>query len=348
MRNPVLALAILAFPAAMALAGGGSFSGRNETLAQHCLLRQATFPAPSTPEEARQLKALGKSVTVLQKPCLSPSKDLAALAKAAKLLDAAFPGDGEFGTDMDAALDGHAADHLAQRDRLYPYLADILDGEPRQLKAYAILERSNALDAAADAAATRADRARLLSSAVKTLDAAWKAATGLKGKDLRNLVPASAGSGSASIDGSPLAPDLLLGKYFPEYGFLDFALVEATDLASPPIRLIEVRVRGVQGPGVYNIRVTDLGVSVYLPGAAGIAIDCPTDVNCKGFATESGGTYTGILTVTTLDTDRRLAEGTFSFQAREAAPKTGTRSITGGSFRLGYRLQKQAVKVAIQ
>jgi hypothetical protein len=258
----------------------------------------------STPSES---KALAKAAAQLDRASDSLAGALKIAAAAAKALEKGFPGDGEFGALLDAAVDSFRSEVAAERDTVAG-LADLLGDSKQGTAAAKALEKADAALAAADAAESAADAFKSLAKALKSADKGLRAA-GLKGDSwMYAVVDGEYWSGSLLVQG------IWDGLALTAYG------VSGKGLLSPTTSITVSKT--LSGTGTYP-----LGDYEY----EGKYQECPAlGGACDSFQTFGGGFGSGTLTVTEFGD---YAEGTFSFTAWNS-DQGRLVTVTGGRFRI--------------
>jgi hypothetical protein len=318
-------------------AGAQSFTGQLDPLAQDVAERKAALSGRLTKDEAKQRMDLGRALRALARPSTSAVRDLAIARKVSKILDKAFPGDGVFGPDLDGALDGFRSIHHAGRDRLEAFVGTLADGSLEKALGLAGIDAVDALISVADLAPTRAARAAYIGKALRKLGSAWTAALGATWLSIafgflsprRGDVQAGSVDVTTDIDTDSFSSQATLGVYNPGTGQFRLEALEVLDPVADRARSLGLVVSGVTGPGTYP-----------LLGAGMTEFRSSSDHQVFYGVAETfsvPGIKTGTFTLTVLDPERGLAEGTFSFAF---LPVGGAPAATQGRFRVGVRITR--------
>ncbi|HEU4395640.1 MAG TPA: hypothetical protein VFS92_08750 [Planctomycetota bacterium] len=316
------------------------FTGNLDPIQAAVAARLAVFPEPQTRAESAQRRALEKCIRSYERNSTSPDRDMATLGSIANLLDRAFPGDPEFGPTLDGALDAFRQEIEADRVAIEEFLPAIDTFSSEYVRTVLALEKLEVALLLADEAETRKAAATALRKARKASIRAWKSALDLQGIFARLLIDkVGVGRMTALVDAEPYDAQAM----FAGYAVADQVLfVESIHFNSPlggGGRAIGFGALGVTGPGVYPLDAIEGS-----PTAAyrEFLFTLPF-VSVGDFVTlDSGTPYTGTLTITTFDLERRLVEGTFEFTAfdENQPPGSDTRAITDGAFRSQLRLRR--------
>jgi hypothetical protein len=268
---------------------------RLDALAGHVAAR-ATTPGLSR----RQTRALAAASRALSKETYYESADVAATARAARPLERAFPGDVEFGADLDAAIAAFRADLAADRSGLEDLLPSIVDPKS-QSAALRRLDRIPVDDAGRPLRSHAAKLSRIARRAA-VLDSAYRLA----------------GVGPSFVVG--VAPTFDVGAHTVKYAPYVSDSVEAwTDAGRLDVGGIE-----------YERFDRRTGIAYGHSMLIGLVIDGLGTTSAPTLA--SGTNYAGpenqygdrvawridspaTLTVTRFDPGARVVEGTFSFSA---------------------------------
>ena len=325
--------AVLAAAVAAAAARAQPFTERLDPIEAAVAARLAVFPEPQSRAEFAQRRALERCIRSYERNSRSPDRDLATLGSIANSLDRAFPGDPEFGPALDGALDAFRQEIEADRVAIEEFLPTI---DPASREYDRTIDEIVKLEAAlllADLAETRKAAASALRKARKASIRAWKSAVDLVGIFGRLFIDkVGVGRMTALVDDEPYDAQAMFAAYLPSD---QIVFIESIDFNSPfpgGGRAMGFGAAGVTGPGVYLLEEPPSSLpAVYRE----LLLTLPL-ISVGNFFTQSPGSgYTGTLTITTLDLDRRLIEGTFEFEAFDPEQPVGnqTRSITAGAFR---------------
>lgn len=328
-------LAVIAIPRA----GAQPFTDRLDDLADAVVARNADLTGD---EEAKQRRALERCFQGLQRPGRSEDGDLALAARMAGTLEGAFPGDPEFDAALDGAFSAFRGDIDADRDKLAGFL-DLMSADRPWMRGAAGLESMDSHLAAADASPTRARRALFLRKALRAGNSAWDAALDLRHAEFHPVVRSvesfahasfrtGRGLVAATVDGGPFVSHATQAYYGARSHTAVLLGVEILDPIQGRNRVLLLAVNGLTGTGTFPLGYGAVGESW---GAVMETLDSGLSYDYTTFFSP----YTGTLNVTVFDPDRRLVEGTFSFEALSVAPPPGdeTRTVTSGSFGLQVR-----------
>jgi hypothetical protein len=235
-------------------------------------------------------RALAAAARTLGKSTSAAASDVAEAARAARLLDRAFPSDAEFGADIDAAVSAFANDLASDRLTLADLLPAITDLKQRSA-AQVRFDRVGPLADAADRSASRSTKLSRLARAVGMLTKAYQAAGAATGfvVGLVNDVPfVSEETGSWPTGSNGLS-----------IGATDY-----DDKSENIYRSITLTADGIAGTGTFALsNDTSYAKSPYNQRSA--------------WWTWSVGRRDvgGTVVITRFDRGARVVEGTFSFTA---------------------------------
>jgi len=264
----------------------------------------------------RQVRALAAASRTLDKDTLRGEwADVAAGAKAARSIERAFPGDVEFGEDLDAATAAFLEDLAADRRGLEDLLPSIVD-EKRRSAARRRLDRTP-IDDSGRAPRSRAAKLARIAGRAAAVASAYEAAG--VGSDFVVGV----------VNGVPFASDYVdrwMDADRVHAGGMDFeGFDRRTHIASGRWSAIGLAIDGLGTAGAPTLALGTIYQGLENPYGDRVtwAIDVPAAA--------------GTLTVTRFDPDARVVEGTFAFTATvtpDSYQHPPPVEISGGRFRI--------------
>jgi hypothetical protein len=139
-------------------------------------LRQTVEDRPTSGLTNARAKTLAKIDKILGKTPANTAAEVTTAIAVVKLLDKAFPGDVQFGSDLDAAIPDIDGDVTADHDALATLLAALPDGKKKS-KAQAALSAAETSVAGVATAGDRTAKLDLLKSAIASIGKGFNAVT---------------------------------------------------------------------------------------------------------------------------------------------------------------------------
>jgi hypothetical protein len=273
-------------------------------------LRQTVEKRPTSGLTKAQAKTLAKIDKILGKTPTNTAAEVTTAIAVEKLLDKAFPGDAQFGSDLDAAIPDIEGDVTADHDALAALLAALPDGK-NKTKAQTALAAAETSDAGVATAGDRQAKLDLLKSAVASIGKGFNAVTAHQSYVLYTL---DAGGGPRRI----ATTKVRLGAYREPLG--ENYQIYVVGLQSPLVG-VKLGLYPVSGPrpvvlGNPGERFTGSAAAWY--GETGAYL--------------TSAANPGVATITRFD-DSNSFDVTFSFTGKD--PDTGvTVTITDGVARI--------------